>query len=125
MLSRQILSLLVLLKVAKVCLASYGQDWSSHAKKYGSFSEAQRLQTLDEVKDMFYFGYNNYVKHAFPKDELDPIHCTGRGPDYDDPYVLLFQSALLLFVEILHYRPLPCFCTYVLMCVMRNVRTRS
>ncbi|KAJ7326047.1 ER degradation-enhancing alpha-mannosidase-like protein 1 [Desmophyllum pertusum] len=34
---------------------------------------------------MFYFGYDNYMNFAFPKDELDPIHCTGRGPDYDDP----------------------------------------
>lgn len=28
---------------------------------------------------MFYFGYDNYMEHAFPEDELDPIHCTGRG----------------------------------------------
>ena len=34
---------------------------------------------------MFYFGYNNYMNFAFPKDELDPIHCTGRGPDHDNP----------------------------------------
>ncbi|XP_052226391.1 ER degradation-enhancing alpha-mannosidase-like protein 1 [Dreissena polymorpha] len=34
---------------------------------------------------MFYFGYDNYMKHAYPMDELDPIHCTGRGPDYDNP----------------------------------------
>jgi len=34
---------------------------------------------------MFYFGYDNYMNFAFPKDELDPIHCTGRGPDYDNP----------------------------------------
>lgn len=34
---------------------------------------------------MFYFGYDNYMNFAFPKDELDPIHCTGRGPDHDNP----------------------------------------
>ena len=26
---------------------------------------------------MFTFGYDSYMKYAFPKDELDPIHCTG------------------------------------------------
>ncbi len=32
---------------------------------------------------MFSFAYNNYMEFAFPLDELDPIHCTGRGPDPD------------------------------------------
>ncbi|PVD24290.1 hypothetical protein C0Q70_14761 [Pomacea canaliculata] len=40
---------------------------------------------VDEAKKMFYFGYDSYIKYAFPLDELDPIHCTGRGPDYDNP----------------------------------------
>ncbi|PIO65438.1 glycosyl hydrolase family 47 [Teladorsagia circumcincta] len=34
---------------------------------------------------MFYFGYENYMSHAFPADELDPIHCTGRGHDHGNP----------------------------------------
>jgi mannosidase alpha-like ER degradation enhancer 1 len=34
---------------------------------------------------MFTFGYDSYMKYAFPLDELDPIHCTGRGPDYENP----------------------------------------
>ncbi|ESO02141.1 hypothetical protein HELRODRAFT_106488 [Helobdella robusta] len=54
-------------------------------KKYGSFPETKRQQALEESRRMFYFGYDNYMRHAFPKDELDPIHCTGRGPDYDNP----------------------------------------
>ena len=32
---------------------------------------------LDESRKMFTFGYDSYMKYAFPKDELDPIHCTG------------------------------------------------
>uniref|UniRef100_A0A914EPM6 alpha-1,2-Mannosidase n=1 Tax=Acrobeloides nanus TaxID=290746 RepID=A0A914EPM6_9BILA len=39
----------------------------------------------EQAKEMFYFGYDNYMEHAFPLDELDPIHCKGRGPDYDHP----------------------------------------
>lgn len=34
---------------------------------------------------MFYFGYDNYMNHAFPMDELNPHDCNGRGPDYDNP----------------------------------------
>jgi hypothetical protein len=25
------------------------------------------------------------MKHAFPLDELNPLHCNGRGPDYENP----------------------------------------
>ncbi|XP_070559815.1 ER degradation-enhancing alpha-mannosidase-like protein 1 [Ptychodera flava] len=54
-------------------------------RKYNYFPESERLKRLEDVKRMFYFGYDNYMKHAFPKDELDPIHCTGRGPDKENP----------------------------------------
>ncbi|KAK7868764.1 hypothetical protein R5R35_002557 [Gryllus longicercus] len=54
-------------------------------RKYGSFSEDLRLQMVQEAKKMFYFGYDNYMIHAFPLDELNPILCSGRGPDYDNP----------------------------------------
>lgn len=54
-------------------------------KKYGTFSEDQRLLMKDEAKKMFYFGYDSYLQYAFPKDELNPILCTGRGPDVDNP----------------------------------------
>ncbi|CAG2180784.1 unnamed protein product, partial [Oppiella nova] len=34
---------------------------------------------------MFQFGYDSYMRYAFPADELNPIACTGRGPDRDNP----------------------------------------
>ena len=34
---------------------------------------------------MFYHGFDNYMSHAYPLDELDPIGCKGRGPDTDNP----------------------------------------
>ena len=40
---------------------------------------------MNDVRKMFYFGYDGYMKYAFPMDELDPINCVGRGPDYDNP----------------------------------------
>lgn len=54
-------------------------------KKYGAFSESERLEMLDESKKMFYHGYDNYMKHAFPQDELNPLDCAGRGPDHEHP----------------------------------------
>ena len=36
------------------------------------------------AKAMFEFGYDNYMRHAFPLDELNPHACSGRGVDYGD-----------------------------------------
>ena len=54
-------------------------------KQYGSFSESERMEMLEKTKEMFYHGYDNYMEHAFPLDELNPLHCCGRGPDYEQP----------------------------------------
>ena len=48
------------------------------------FSEEKRLQFLQDTKQMFYWGYDNYMTHAFPFDELNPVNCTGRGHDWID-----------------------------------------
>lgn len=61
---------------------SYGSEYES---QFGPFSEKERLKMMDEAKRMFYHGYDNYMKHAFPADELNPLFCKGRGPDYENP----------------------------------------
>jgi hypothetical protein len=53
---------------------------------YLYFSRSERLQYREKAREMFQFGYDNYMKYAFPQDELDPINCRGRGPDSDRPY---------------------------------------
>ena len=52
---------------------------------YLYFSRSERIQYREKAREMFHFGYDNYMKYAFPQDELDPIHCRGRGPDVDRP----------------------------------------
>ena len=42
-------------------------------------AEDLKLRMLKEVRTMFYHGYDNYMKHAFPKDELCPVSCTGTN----------------------------------------------
>ena len=63
----------------------FKKNWGSYDSKYGNFPESERVEMLEEARKMFQFGYDNYMKHAFPKDELNPIFCTGRGPDYENP----------------------------------------
>ena len=48
------------------------------------FSKEMRIQMREEARKMFYWGYDNYINHAFPFDELNPINCTGRGHDWKD-----------------------------------------
>ncbi|KAJ0023872.1 hypothetical protein NQD34_003771 [Periophthalmus magnuspinnatus] len=56
-----------------------------YVRRYSSFPESLKTKMKDMARDMFYFGYDNYMKYAFPKDELNPIDCEGRGPDVLNP----------------------------------------
>ena len=48
------------------------QPFSTDSK----FTEQMRVDAAAEVKQMFYHGYDNYMKHAFPHDELKPLTKT-------------------------------------------------
>uniref|UniRef100_A0AC35FUV0 Alpha-1,2-Mannosidase n=1 Tax=Panagrolaimus sp. PS1159 TaxID=55785 RepID=A0AC35FUV0_9BILA len=63
-------------------------------KQYGKITKEELKIAQEQVENMFWFGYGNYMKHAFPLDELDPIHCKGRGPDYDNPENININDAL-------------------------------
>ncbi|BFI23517.1 ER degradation enhancer, mannosidase alpha-like 2 [Marchantia polymorpha subsp. ruderalis] len=39
---------------------------------------SQAADLRDEVRDMFYHAFNNYMEHAFPMDELRPLSCSGE-----------------------------------------------
>ncbi|CAB3406120.1 unnamed protein product [Caenorhabditis bovis] len=62
--------------------------------KYSTFSEKNREYAKTKSKEMFYFGWDNYMKYAFPADELDPIHCRGRGADHSNPDNLNINDVL-------------------------------
>ena len=61
--------------------------WDAYAEKRfqekNSFmiGKDERAALREEAKGMFYHGYNNYMKHAFPWDELKPLSCKGRRWD--------------------------------------------
>lgn len=39
----------------------------------------EKLQLRDEVVEMFYHGYRNYMERAFPHDEIKPVSCTSHN----------------------------------------------
>lgn len=63
----------------------FSKHYGHLESKFGRLPEKERIRLKDVAKEMFNFGYDNYLKYAYPLDELDPIHCRGRGPDYDNP----------------------------------------
>lgn len=56
-----------------------------YVRRYSSFPGTLKVTMKEKAREMFYFGYDNYMKYAFPKDELNPIDCEGRGPDVLNP----------------------------------------
>ncbi|EGO01815.1 glycoside hydrolase family 47 protein [Serpula lacrymans var. lacrymans S7.3] len=37
------------------------------------------------TRDLWYHGFDHYMTHAFPLDELSPLSCSGNGPDWENP----------------------------------------
>lgn len=67
-------------------LGGRGRGPDEYERRYsGAFPPQLRAQMRDLARGMFVFGYDNYMAHAFPQDELNPIDCRGRGPDRGDP----------------------------------------
>lgn len=63
-----------------------GAGGDEYERRYsGAFPPQLRARLRDAARGMFVFGYDSYMQHAFPRDELDPLHCRGRGPDRQDP----------------------------------------
>ncbi|XP_048345877.1 ER degradation-enhancing alpha-mannosidase-like protein 1 [Sphaerodactylus townsendi] len=74
---------------------SGGGDEDEYEQRYSrAFPPQLRAQLRDAARGMFGFGYDNYMAHAFPQDELNPIDCRGRGPDRDDPSNLNINDVL-------------------------------
>ncbi|KAI0002957.1 alpha-mannosidase [Russula compacta] len=55
----------------------------SHA--HTPWTPQRKLEMRNEVRELWYHGYNSYMQFAFPLDELAPLSCLGRGPDWHKP----------------------------------------
>ncbi|KAI0049615.1 glycoside hydrolase family 47 protein [Auriscalpium vulgare] len=49
------------------------------------WSAQRKLDNRNKVKELWYHGYSSYMRYAFPLDELTPLSCSGRGPDWHAP----------------------------------------
>jgi mannosidase alpha-like ER degradation enhancer 1 len=66
----------ILLFVVFISLHVYG----THA----TFSPSEREFMKNATREMFYYGFNMYMKYAFPHDELKPL-----SKSYTDSFVEL------------------------------------
>lgn len=66
-------------------LSFFDGNKDEYVRRYSSFPDTLKAKMKGMAKEMFYFGYDNYMKYAFPEDELNPIDCEGRGPDVLNP----------------------------------------
>ncbi|PLW45188.1 hypothetical protein PCANC_11314 [Puccinia coronata f. sp. avenae] len=48
-------------------------------------TKERKLELRDLVKKTWYHGFDNYITHAFPDDELRPLSCKGMGQDRENP----------------------------------------
>ncbi|KAF3856211.1 hypothetical protein F7725_016934, partial [Dissostichus mawsoni] len=71
--------------VQRSYLSFFDSNRDEYSRRYSSFPDPLKAKMKDMAKEMFYFGYDNYMKYAFPEDELNPIDCEGRGPDVLNP----------------------------------------
>lgn len=60
---------------------------SRHSRLFALRAEANNPgeRFRQETEHMFYHGFENYMKHAYPEDELRPLTCTPLVRDRDNP----------------------------------------
>lgn len=80
-----LLDLFLFWALIAVIVGIYPFVHDNYTSKYGSFTHEELLEAKKATREMFYFAYENYIRHAFPMDELDPINCSGRGYDHLHP----------------------------------------
>ncbi|KAI0269283.1 alpha-mannosidase [Gloeopeniophorella convolvens] len=56
------------------------------------WTSQRKLETRNKVRDLWYHGYDSYMRFAFPMDELAPLSCTGRGPDWHTPENIAYND---------------------------------
>lgn len=50
-----------------------------------SFTRQELLKCRNQVKALFYHGFDSYIAHGYPLDEVRPISCVPKGRKFDEP----------------------------------------
>lgn len=58
----------------------------------GVWTTERKLSLRDATRELWYHGFDNYMSRAFPFDELSPLSCKGRGPDWENPANIAFND---------------------------------
>ncbi|KAI9001169.1 alpha-mannosidase [Trametes punicea] len=71
-------------------IAVLDSQWSPSASvhaltKGASWSSSRKHAVREQVRELWHHGYDRYMRVAFPLDELAPLSCTGRGPNWHNP----------------------------------------
>jgi hypothetical protein len=67
--------LIVFIVVVVVVNLSPGVD-AQH--QHFRWNVTRKLEAREKVREMFHHAYDNYMRHAFPADELKPLSCAPR-----------------------------------------------
>lgn len=59
-----------------------------------SFTPNHIRYLQNETRALFEHGWNAYIDHGFPLDEVKPLLCEPYGPDYDDIYDVIRNDAM-------------------------------
>ncbi|KAL8885601.1 MAG: hypothetical protein Q9215_006562 [Flavoplaca cf. flavocitrina] len=59
-----------------------------------AMTDGQIKDLRQEAEHLFYHGYDNYMKYAFPEDELRPLSCKPLTRDRQDPSHIGLNDAL-------------------------------
>ncbi|KAL3231795.1 Uncharacterized protein RNJ44_00330 [Nakaseomyces bracarensis] len=59
-----------------------------------SFNSEELIQYREEVRELIYFGIDNYLDIAYPADELHPLSCAPSWRNFDDPMDFGFNDVM-------------------------------
>ncbi|GJE84706.1 glycoside hydrolase family 47 protein [Phanerochaete sordida] len=76
---------LFLLVLATLDAAPWPPHSTAGVAAAAPWSSDRKLQARNTTRELWYHGYDSYMRYAFPMDELAPLSCTGRGPDWYNP----------------------------------------
>jgi hypothetical protein len=62
-----------------VCTPRVCSGFGTKRQLQAHMSHSERIKLREDVREMFTFGYDQYMKHAFPLSDLKPLSCGGEA----------------------------------------------
>ncbi|KDQ07463.1 glycoside hydrolase family 47 protein [Botryobasidium botryosum FD-172 SS1] len=71
-----------------------GADALSNSSHISQWTTERKVFAREATRDLWKHGFDSYMQYAFPKDELRPLSCKGRGPDWNNPANIGYNDVL-------------------------------